>query len=678
MKKKYYKEYEKFIKRKKLKRIIGIGAISVAAGLSANYLLNKGKNNKFTTCKETFDDNNDSNVYFVGGGLASLAGAAYLIRDCNFKGENIHIIQESKSLDKDNNIKSLVENVLMFRGRRVLNDKMYKNFWELLSSIPSLEYSSKSIKEHILNFDNASIKSKACLIDKYGDIVDISTMGFNSIDRIELLKLMMTSEDIIDEMTIEEWFNEHFFTTNFWYIWQNTFAFQKWSSLNDFKQHMYKMIVEFSNIERFEEVTRTAYNQYQDVIIPLKKYLEDCRVDFIVNSKVTDLEFKQGRGITVTAIHMEESKHDKENEITNTIEDTSYENNNDKSEKPENDTDNKEISSTNDETNDSHNEEENYAQEKQDDIIEKHEEKHESAIVSEVMKSLHITACEKDDEIETCKENKSNENIIYLNDNDKCIMINNNVIYNSAVGDFYTPPKYDNSKIMTSELFEKISLKKSGLECPQPFCDYTNNKLESFIITCNGNKLLKYIEEFSMNTPENGVIITFKDSNWLMTIVVDTQENLKNEPLDTTVIWGYGLYTDKTGNYINKSMTNCTGEDIIIELLYHLHLIDKKEEFLRDIINVIPHIIPYVDIDLNQMKINNLLEVVPRGSTNFAMINELVYMPEDIVVTEEYSVSYAKNAVYTLFNVDNKNTCPSIIHDKNPLMFIKALLESIK
>ncbi|GIQ86367.1 oleate hydratase [Kipferlia bialata] len=33
----------------------------------------------------------ERHAYFVGGGLGSLSGAAYLIRDCGYKGENIHI-----------------------------------------------------------------------------------------------------------------------------------------------------------------------------------------------------------------------------------------------------------------------------------------------------------------------------------------------------------------------------------------------------------------------------------------------------------------------------------------------------------------------------------------------------------------------------------------------------------
>ncbi|WP_260328577.1 oleate hydratase [Streptomyces sp. Ag109_O5-1] len=35
-----------------------------------------------------------SRAYFVGGGIASLAAAAFLIRDGGFPGQNIHILEE--------------------------------------------------------------------------------------------------------------------------------------------------------------------------------------------------------------------------------------------------------------------------------------------------------------------------------------------------------------------------------------------------------------------------------------------------------------------------------------------------------------------------------------------------------------------------------------------------------
>lgn len=67
----------------------------VVAGSVAIYLEKKRKNEYFNRLKL---ENADRQVYFVGGGLGSLAGAVYLIRDCHFKGENIHIIEGLKLL----------------------------------------------------------------------------------------------------------------------------------------------------------------------------------------------------------------------------------------------------------------------------------------------------------------------------------------------------------------------------------------------------------------------------------------------------------------------------------------------------------------------------------------------------------------------------------------------------
>lgn len=667
-----YKEYVEFMKREKLKRIIGIGAIAVAAGLSASYIYNNRKKSDFVTYKRVFNSDKDSNVYFIGGGLASLAGAAYLIRDCNFKGENIHIIEGMKKVGGSNDGSGSAETGFLCRGGRMLNEETYENFWELFSSIPSLEYPNKSVTEEILNFDHHHpTHAKARLVDKYGDIVDVSTMGFNNRDRMDLLKLMMTSEETLDEMTIEEWFNEHFFTTNFWFMWQTTFAFQKYSSLFEFKRYMDRMIFEFSRIETLEGVTRTPYNQYDSVILPLRKYLEGFGVDFIVNTKVTDLDFKAGRGITVTAIHMEEGKSEKEDKETHTADDIVSDNSN------LNDEINASETMSDKENNDNNNDTYNLEKEKHEDFStseenNENEEKHESEIVSEVMKSLHITDSEE-------KSNESKEKIIYLNENDKCIMINGCMTDNATIGDYYNAPEFDDSKPMSAELWEKISRKKPGLGCPKPFFDYPKqSNWESFTVTCKGNKLLKYIEKFSMNIPGSGALMTFKDSSWLMSIVVAAQPHFKNQPMDVTIFWGYGLYTDKTGDYIKKPMMECTGEEILTELLYHLHLIDKKEEILKDIINVIPCMMPYIDAQFQPRKMSDRPEVVPKGSTNFAMISQFVEIPEDMVFTEEYSVRAARIAVYTLFNVDNKEICPVTPYNKDPKVLLKAIIKSFK
>mgnify|MGYP003289458797 CR=1 FL=1 len=114
---------------------------------------------------------------------------------------------------------------------------------------------------------------------------------------------MMMPEDRLDDLTIEDWFRHtsHFFTTNFWYMWQTTFAFQKWSSLFEFKRHIERMMHEFSRIETLEGMTYTPYNQYESLIVPIKEYLVKENVDFNINAKVVDIDFNPGNEITVTS-----------------------------------------------------------------------------------------------------------------------------------------------------------------------------------------------------------------------------------------------------------------------------------------------------------------------------------------------------------------------------------------
>ncbi|WP_252217876.1 oleate hydratase [Clostridium chauvoei] len=563
--------------------LLAVGAVASAATIATIATKKIKHKAEIETLPFTYMDHGDKQVYFIGGGLASLAGAAYLIRDCNFKGENIHIIEGMHILGGSNDGSGDAENGFICRGGRMLNEETYENFWELFSSIPSLDYPNKSVTEEILNFDHLHpTHAQARLVDKYGIIQDVTSMGFNNEDRMALGKLIITPEEKLDNMTIEQWFRHtpHFFKTNFWYMWQTTFVFQKWSSLFEFKRYMERMIFEFSRIETLEGVTRTPYNQYESVILPLKAYLDKFNVDFSINATVTDLDFKPSEGITVTAIHLEDSEGEK---------------------------------------------------------------------------------------------------VIELKEEDVCIMTNGCMTDSTTLGDFNTPPEYRPDNPISSNLWSKIAKKKIGLGNPEPFFrNPEETNWESFTVTCKGNKLLKLIEKFSGNIPGSGALMTFKDSSWLMSIVVAAQPHFKNQPLDTTIFWGYGLYTNNIGDYVKKPMRDCTGEEILIELLHHLHMEDKLDEIKDTIVNVIPCMMPYIDAQFQPRKMSDRPEVIPKGSTNFAMISQFVEIPEDMVFTEEYSVRAARIAIYTLFNVKHKKVIPVTQYKKDPKILKEALKTSYR
>ena len=193
----------------------------------------------------------------------------------------------------------------------------------------------------------------------------------------------------------------------------------------------------------------------------------------------------------------------------------------------------------------------------------------------------------------------------------------------------------------------------------------------------NGNYLLKLIENFSGNVPGNGALMTFRDSSWLMSIVVAAQPHFVNQPCNQTIFWGYALHTDIPGDYVKKPMKDCTGEEILTEFLYHIHMLNEKDSIMKTIVNVIPCRMPYINAQFQPRKMSDRPYVVPDGSVNFAMISQFVEIPEDMVFTEEYSVRAARMAVYELLKIE-KPICPVTPYNRSPKVLAKAIYTSFR
>ncbi|WP_180366987.1 oleate hydratase, partial [Oenococcus oeni] len=135
---------------------------------------------------------------------------------------------------------------------RMLNEATYENLWDILRSVPSLDNPGQSVTDDILHFDHAHpTHDVARLMDKVNGLRingknDYEKMQFNMRDRSFLTKLMLMpekDEEKLNDISIEEWFktSPHIFTTNFWYMWETTFAFKKESSAMELRRYMNRM-----------------------------------------------------------------------------------------------------------------------------------------------------------------------------------------------------------------------------------------------------------------------------------------------------------------------------------------------------------------------------------------------------------------------------------------------------
>ena len=233
----------------------------------------------------------DSKVYIVGSGIAGLATAYYFIRDGHFTPENITFIEqlqvEGGSLDGAGNAKD----GYIIRGGREM-DCTYENLWDIFQDIPALELPEpySVLDEYRLVNDNDSNYSIARLIHEKGKVKDFSKFGLNKKDQLAIIKLLLKKKEELDDITIEDYFNQSFLESNFWTFWRTMFAFENWHSLLEFKLYMHRFLHAIDGLNDLSSLVFPKYNQYDTFVTPLGKWLKEKGVKIQLNTLVKDLD----------------------------------------------------------------------------------------------------------------------------------------------------------------------------------------------------------------------------------------------------------------------------------------------------------------------------------------------------------------------------------------------------
>lgn len=278
-----------------------------------------------------------SKAIMIGAGLSNMAAAVYLIQDGHWDGKDIKFYgvdmhganDGGATTDFTNeywNKNHPMENTMGYvaRGGRMLNYRTYVDLMDLLDRIPSVTEPGMTAAEDTRDFDaKHRTYDIARLMQGGKGIINAGKLGFNNKDRTLLTKLIMmpdSEETKLDNVSIAEYFKDdpHMFQTNFWYMWETTFAFRTQSSAQELRRYMHQMIYEFTQIEHLVGVNRTRYNQFESMILPLIKYLQGQGVTFIDNKIVKDWQFKDTPmqdEITVTGLVIEDAQTGETEEV---------------------------------------------------------------------------------------------------------------------------------------------------------------------------------------------------------------------------------------------------------------------------------------------------------------------------------------------------------------------------
>jgi oleate hydratase len=234
----------------------------------------------------------EKSAYLIGAGLASLSAAAFLIRDAQMEGKNIHIFEElgvaGGGLDgvRDDSLGFII------RGGREMEDH-FECLWDLFRSIPSLETEGASVLDEFywLNKEDPNFSLERAIQNRGESARTDGKFTLTDKAAMEIVKLFFTPEEALEDMKITDVFSEEFFASNFWLYWRTMFACEPWHRAMEMRRYVARFIHHIGGLPDFTALKFTKYNQYESLALPLLKYLESHGVDFRYGVTVTNVEF---------------------------------------------------------------------------------------------------------------------------------------------------------------------------------------------------------------------------------------------------------------------------------------------------------------------------------------------------------------------------------------------------
>lgn len=253
------------------------------------------------------------------------------------------------------------------------------------------------------------------------------------------------------------------------------------------------------------------------------------------------------------------------------------------------------------------------------------------------------------------------EESIDLSDNDMVYITNGGCVENSTLGDQNHPAEFkpDLKAGGGWDMWKKIAAQDPSFGHPDKFCgDPEKSNWMSATVTTLDDKIPPYVQHICKRDPFSGKvvtggIVTARDSNWLLSWTFNRQPQFRTQPKGQLVGWIYGLFSDVPGNYVKKTMRECTGKEICMEWLYHMGVPENEIEALAEhSANTVPCMMPYITSFFMPREQGDRPLVVPEGAVNFAFLGQFAETKRDTIFTTEYSIRTAMEAVYTLLDID--------------------------
>jgi len=519
----------------------------------------------------------EKHAHIIGGGIAGLSAAAFLVTDASMPADHVIIYESLPSMGGSMDAAGDAKSGYTSRGERELEAYM-ECLWYLCGKVPSLQTPGMTILDetHQANL-REPINSHYRLMEKQGRLYDYSGPLMSADDAKRMLELLLTPEKDLEMKTPADWFSPQFTHSVFWLCWSSMLAFRDYHSLIEVRRYIARFMMHDHGMTHLQGILHTQFNEYDSLIKPIHVWLKSLGVRFLAGTSVTDIATHNlGAETLATELTISDASGIRRQTLT------------------------------------------------RDDLV---------------------------------------------------FFTNGSLTQNATMGDTQLAPKLDRETANRGcfTVWEQLAARDPKFGRPATFIsDIEQSNWMSFFPTITGDPTFyEYLEKKTGDKAGTGGAITIIDSSWKISFVLYGRY-FPDQPVDVNVFWGDGQCSDTKGDFVKKTMRECTGAEIFAEVLYHCGLEDKIPGILAHT-TVSTAMMPYITSQFMPRKISDRPKVIPEGCVNLAFIGQFVELPGDVVFTVETSVRTAMMAVWGLTGL-NKPMVPMY----EPVYDLRVIIASLK
>ena len=252
------------------------------------------------------EDIENKHAIVIGSGIAGLAAACFLVRDAKMPGKNI-TVYEARSVSGGSCDGMMIPGKgYVISGGREMDDH-FECMWDLFKDIPSCDDKNVSILDAYKRLNEADPNFSNCRVSYNRGQNAAPDKKFNMSDKaqMEVLKVMLMKDEDLYGKSIDQFFTDETFNSNFWYYFKTMFAFKNEHSALEVKLYLQRFIHHLEGFTDLSSLRFCKYNNYDSIILPMENWLKDHGVNFVYHAMVTNVLFtKEGNKKTATKVEV--------------------------------------------------------------------------------------------------------------------------------------------------------------------------------------------------------------------------------------------------------------------------------------------------------------------------------------------------------------------------------------